>query len=66
MCYQMPFFSIIVLQSTLSMNRDKGDDDSQLLEYFYKVLTWDGLGNRNDISNIVQQEINLRIWVGNP
>ncbi|HZH38483.1 MAG TPA: hypothetical protein VEX17_00265 [Bacillales bacterium] len=39
----------------MSMYRELGDDDIQLLEHLYKELKLHGLDNKNDISNIVQQ-----------
>ena len=44
----------------MSMYRELGDDDIQLLEHLYKELNLHGLDNRNDISNIVQQGEKLK------
>lgn len=39
----------------MTMYREMGDDDIQLLEHPYKGLKLHGLDNRNDISNLIQQ-----------
>lgn len=39
----------------MSLYRDLGDDNIQLLVYLYKEPKWHGLDNRNDISSIVQK-----------
>ena len=44
----------------MSMYRELGDNDIQLLEHLYKELKLHGLDNKNDISNIVQKEEKLK------
>jgi len=44
----------------MSMYREMGDSDIQLLEHLYKELKLHGLDNRNDLSNIVQQGEKLK------
>ncbi len=44
----------------MSMYRELGDNDIQLLEHLYKELKLHGLDNKNDISNIIQQGEKLK------
>ena len=49
----------------MTIYREFGDADIQLLDHLYKKLKLHGLDNRNDISNIVQHGRKLRIWIKN-
>ena len=44
----------------MAMYRELGDNDIKLLAHLYKELKLQGLDNKNDISNIVQQGEKLK------